>query len=146
MSFRGGRNHGRRAQAGSALGAVRKGKKNKPKAAKAKADPNHRTRPQLAVELISLVAAWFPNDEIVVTGDSAYGGKSVLSHLPVTGHLFLRFSKRRWYERKSEPSFADLLTTLRRVSYEEKTEQLQPKPSRLKTWLTQITELLSRTG
>lgn len=288
-----------------------KGKKNKTKAAKAKPDPNHRTRPQLAVELISLVAAWFPEDEILVTGDSAYGGKSVLSHLPsnvqlishvhpkgalytpppprsdkskgaprkkgarlpgmtqwaedsnlrwttltfdqfglhavlqvktqqalyykaggqrlltivltrdrdgqrpdqmfyctkldwkprqilatyayrwsiectfenskqflglqdpanrlpkavertaplalllytlvvvwfhVAGHLFLRFPKRPWYQRKQEPSFADLLTTLRRVSYEEQTDQLQPKPSPLKTWLTQITELLSRTG
>jgi SRSO17 transposase len=287
-----------------------KGKK-KTKTRKAKPDPNHRTRPQLAVELISLVAAWFPNDEIVVTGDSAYGGKSVLSHLPanvhlishvhpkgalyapppppagkrkgaprkkgdrlpgmaqwaddanqpwttlrfdqfglhavlqvktrqalyykaggqrlltivltrdrdgkrpdqmfyctkldwrprqilatyanrwaiectfenskqflgledpanrlpqavartapmalvlytlvtvwfhVAGHRFLRFPQRRWYQRKQEPSFADLLTTLRRVSYEEKTERLQPKRSQLKTWLTQLTELLSRTG
>jgi hypothetical protein len=288
-----------------------KGKKDKAKKKKAKPDPNHRTRPQLAVELISLVAAWFPDDEIVITGDSAYGGKSVLSHLPknvhlishvhpkgalyapppphtekskgaprkkgarlpgmaqwaddasqpwttlrfnqfglhaalqvktqqalyykaggqrlltivltrdrdgkrpdqmfyctkldwrprqilatyahrwaiectfenskqflgledpanrlpkavqrtapmalvlytlvivwfhVTGHLFLRFPKRPWYPRKQEPSFADLLTTLRRVSYEEKTEQLQLKCSQLKAWMAQLTELLSRTG
>ena len=53
--------------------------KNKTKAGKTKPNPNHRTRPQLAVELISLVAAWFPHDDILVTGDSAYGGKSVLS-------------------------------------------------------------------
>jgi hypothetical protein len=288
-----------------------KGKKTKTTKRKAKPDPNHRTRPQLAVELISLVAAWFPNDEIVVTGDSAYGGKSVLSHLPsnvhlishvhpkgalyapppprteqskgaprkkgarlpgmapwaddasqpwttlrfdqfglhavlqvktrqalyykaggqrlltivltrdrdgkrpdqmfyctkldwrprqilatyanrwaiectfenskqylgledpanrlpqavartapialvlytlvtvwfhVTGHSHLRFPQRRWYQRKDEPSFADLLTTLRRVSYEEKTKQLQSKPSQLKAWLAQLTEFLSRTG
>jgi DDE superfamily endonuclease len=288
-----------------------KGKKKKTTTRKAKPDPNHRTRPQLAVELISLVAAWFPDDEIMVTGDSAYGGKSVLSHLPsnvhlishvhckgalyapppprtdkskgaprkkgarlpgmaewaadtsqpwsklhfdqfglhavllvktqqalyyksggqrpltivltrdrdgkrpdqmfyctkldwrprqilstyahrwaiectfenskqylgledpanrlpkavartapmafvlytlvvvwfhVTGHLFVRFPQRPWYQRKKEPSFADLLTTLRRVSYEEKTEQLQPKPYRLKTWIAQLTEFLSRTG
>ena len=55
-----------------------KGKKNKTKANKAKPDPHHRTRPQLAVELISLVAAWFPHDDILVTGDSAYGGQSIL--------------------------------------------------------------------
>jgi hypothetical protein len=287
-----------------------KGKK-KTKTRKPKPDPNHRTRPQLAVELISLVAAWFPDDEIVVTGDSAYGGKSVLSHLPsnvhlishvhpkgalydpppprtdtskgaprkkgarlsgmaqwaddtsqpwmtlhfdqfglhavlqvktrqalyyksggqrlltivltrdrdgkrpdqmfyctklewrprqilatyahrwaiectfenskqflgledpanrlpkavqrtapmalvlytlvtvwfhLIGHRFLQFPHRPWYQRKQEPSFADLLTTLRRVSYEEITEQLQPKRSPLKAWLTQLTELLSRTG
>src|SRR5439155_18714774 len=62
-----------------------KGKKGK--TAKAKAKPNHRTRPELAVELIHLVAAWFPHDDILVTGDSAYGGKSVLSHLPANVHL-----------------------------------------------------------
>jgi hypothetical protein len=288
-----------------------KGKKNKTKTCRAKPSPNHRTRPQLAVELISLVAAWFPDDEILVTGDSAYGGKSVLSHLPanvhlishvhpkgalyapppppsskrqgaprkkgarlpgmtqwaddtsqpwttlrfnqfglhavlqvktqqalyykaggqrlltivltrdrdgkrpeqmfyctkldwrprqilatyahrwaiectfenskqflgledpanrlpravtrtapmalllytlvtlwfhVTGHRHLRFPKRPWYQRKQEPSFADLLTTLRRVSYEEKTQQLQQKRSQLKAWIVQLTELLSRTG
>ena len=57
---------------------------------KAKADPNHRTRPELALELIRLVARWFPNDEILVLGDSAYGGRSVLSHLPPNVHLISR--------------------------------------------------------
>jgi hypothetical protein len=288
-----------------------KGKKNQAKASKPKADPNHRTRPQLALELICLVAAWFPQDEILFTGDSAYGGKSVLSQLPpnahlishvhpkgalyapapphtgtrkgaprkkgarlpgmaqwaadaqqpwtelafhqfglhaklqvktqqalyykaggqrlltivltrdlqghrpeqmfyctkldwdarqilsayacrwaiectfenckqflgledpanrlplavqrtapmalllyslvvvwfhLVGHRFLRFPYRPWYRAKREPSFADLLTTWRRVSCEEKTQTLVPKRCRLKTWLTQITELLSRVG
>lgn len=288
-----------------------KGKKSKTKARKTKPDPNHRTRPELAVELLTLVAGWFPNDDIIVSGDSAYGGKSVLSRLPgnvhlishvhpkgalyapapppvakskgaprkkgarlpgltqwaddasqpwttltfdqfglhavlqvktqqalyykaggqrlltilltrdrdgqrpdqmfyctkldwqprhilatyacrwaiectfenskqylgledpanrlpkavertaplamllytlvvvwfhVAGHRLLRFPKRPWYQRKQEPSFADLLTTLRRVSYEEKTAQVQFQPSCLKTWFTQLTELLSRTG
>jgi hypothetical protein len=288
-----------------------KGKKKPTKAAKAKADPNHRTRPQLAIELISLVATWFPQDPILVTGDSAYGGKSVLSHLPAhvhlishvhpkgalyatpaprtakskgaprkkgerlpsmaqwaadakqpwtklafdqfglhavlqvktqqalyykaggqrlltivltrdlqgkrpdqmfyctkldwdardilsayacrwaiectfenckqflgledpanrlplavkrtapialvlyslvvvwfhqSGHRLLSFPYRPWYRSKREPSFADLLSTLRRVSCEEKTATLVPKPCRLKAWLTQITELLSRVG
>ena len=50
-------------------------------------DPNHRTRPELARELIDLVAGWFPGDEIIVSGDSAYGGQSVLSHLPPNVHL-----------------------------------------------------------
>src|SRR5271170_1526380 len=63
-----------------------KGKKGKAKAGKRKADPNHRTRPELAIELISLAATWFPQDQIVLTGDSAYGGKSVLSHLPANVH------------------------------------------------------------
>lgn len=287
---------------------VTKGKKSKTK--KAKPNPDHRTRPQLAVELISLVAAWFPDDEIIVTGDSAYGGKSVLSQLPanvhlishvhckgamyapapprtakskgaprkkgerlsgmaewadddqawttlkfdqfglhavlqvktrqalyyksggqrlltivltrdrdgkrpdqmfyctkldwkprqilatyahrwsiectfenskqylgledpanrvplavqrtapialvlytlvivwfhVTGHAHLRFPHRPWYQRKQEPSFADLLTTLRRVSCEELIGQLEQNPSQLKPLLAQLTELLTRTG
>jgi hypothetical protein len=60
---------------------VTKGKKRKGKAQK-KANPNHRTRPELAVELISLVASWFPTRTLLVTGDSAYGGQSVLQKLP----------------------------------------------------------------
>ena len=288
-----------------------KGKKSKTKATQRKADPNHRTRPQLAVELITLVSTWFPNDVLIVAGDSAYGGKSVLSKLPANVHLishvhpkgalyapppprtaqskgaprkkgerrpgmaawaadaklpwtelafdqfglharlavktqqalyytsggqrlltivlthdldgkrpdqmfyctnldwdarqilslyacrwaiectfeackqflgledpanrlplavertaplalflysmvvvwfhtsgqrFLKFPFRPWYLRKQEPSFADLLTTLRRVSYEEQTRTLVPQRSRLKAWLTQLTEFLSRTG
>jgi len=56
----------------------RRGKKRKPP----KRDRNHRTRPELAVELISLVAGWFPQRKLLVTGDSAYGGASVLRRLP----------------------------------------------------------------
>jgi SRSO17 transposase len=288
-----------------------KGKKGRAKAAKAKPKPDHKTRPELAVELITLAASWFPNDQLIVTGDSAYGGKSVLSHLPPNvhlishvhpkgalyeppsppapkrqgrprkkggrlpgmaawaedatrpwtqlnfdqfglhatlafkairalyykaggerlltivlvrdlkgerpdqmfyctaldwdvrrilatyayrwaiectfenckqllglggpanrlvkaverttpstfflystvvvwfhraGHQFLRFPFRPWYLRKREPSFADLLTTLRRVSYDEKTEQLFSDQRGMKTWIAQLTEFLSRAG
>jgi hypothetical protein len=286
-----------------------KGKKGRSK--NSKANPDHRTRPELARELIELAAGWFPNDEIILTGDSAYGGKSILSFLPPnvhlishvhpkgalyerapiekaqgrgaprkkgrrlpamaqwandstkpwaelkfnqfglhatlavktiralyykaggdreltivlvhdlegkrpdqmfyctkldwsarqvltaysyrwaiectfenckqflgledpanrlhkavertapialmlyslvvvwfhnTGYRFVRFPNRPWYQRKQEPSFADLLSTLRRVSLEEKTRAVLPNQRRTKTWLAQITELLSRTG
>jgi hypothetical protein len=63
-----------------------------------------------------------------------------------SGHRHLRFPHRPWYQRKQEPSFADLLTTLRRTSYEDKNQSLLPKRCRLKTWLFQITELVSRAG
>jgi hypothetical protein len=53
----------------------RKGQKRPP-------DPNHRTRPQLALEMIQRFAAWFADRDLLVTGDSAYGGHSVLRHLP----------------------------------------------------------------
>ena len=64
-----------------------KGKKGQQKSTKPKHDPNHRTRPELALELIIMVAQWFPNEEIIVSGDSAYGGQSILSHLPPNVHL-----------------------------------------------------------
>jgi SRSO17 transposase len=290
-----------------------KGKKGQAKAKRSKADPDHRTRPELAVELIKLAASWFPNDTLIVTGDSAYGGKSVLGQLPKNVHLishvhpkgalyepapqpepntkskgrprkkgtrlpgmsawaedpkqpwtelefhqfglhatlavktiqalyyksggdrlltivlvrdlkggrpdqmfyctrldwdarqvlstyacrwaiectfenckqlmglgeqanrvpkavertapmafflysivvvwfhqagqrFVQFPFRPWYRRKHEPSFADMLTTLRRVSYDEKTELLLSERSEIKTWIAQLTELLSRAG
>jgi DDE superfamily endonuclease len=68
-----------------------KGKKKNQKKAKkqkpAKRDPSHRTRPELAVELISLVASWFPERKLIVSGDSAYGGASVLQKLPANVEL-----------------------------------------------------------
>lgn len=59
-----------------------KGKKAKSKKAKRPVDPNHRTRPELLVELLTLFGRWFPERQILVTADSAYGGKSVLQKLP----------------------------------------------------------------
>jgi hypothetical protein len=82
-----------------------------------------RTAP-MALFLYSLVVVWFHR----------------------TGHQFVRFPFRPWYPKKVEPSFADMLTTLRRLSYDEKTEGLLANPLSLKTWLAQLTELLSRTG
>jgi hypothetical protein len=62
------------------------------------------------------------------------------------GHRSVRFPFRPWYSKKVEPSFADMLTTLRRLSYDEKIEGLLPEHSRLKAWIAQLAELLSRTG
>jgi len=65
-----------------------KGKKTKAKKSKQrKADPDHRTRPELAVELICLVASWFPERKLLLCGDSAYGGASVLKKLPANVEL-----------------------------------------------------------
>jgi hypothetical protein len=63
-----------------------------------------------------------------------------------TGHHFVQFPFRPWYPQKAETSFADMLTTLRRLSYEEKTEGVLGNQSSLKTWIAQLIELLSRTG
>jgi DDE superfamily endonuclease len=58
----------------------RRGKKRPP-------DPSHRTRPQLFRELLELLASWFPERHFVVSGDSAYGGQSVLRYLPANVDL-----------------------------------------------------------
>jgi hypothetical protein len=70
-----------------------KGKAGQAKAKKGKrraADPGHRTRPELAVELIRQFAARLPGRRVVVSGDSAYGGRSVLRHLPEDVDLISR--------------------------------------------------------
>jgi hypothetical protein len=41
-----------------------------------------KTRPELMVEMIRLVAAWFPDRKFILVVDSLYSGKSVLSQLP----------------------------------------------------------------
>jgi DDE superfamily endonuclease len=64
------------------------GKKSKGRSTRAK--PPHRTRPELALELIHLAARWFPGEEVLVLGDSTYGGRSVLSHLPPNVQLISR--------------------------------------------------------
>lgn len=66
---------------------VTKGKKKTKQQKQKQRDANHRTRPELAVELISLVASWFPERRLLVSGDSAYGGQSVLRKLPANVEL-----------------------------------------------------------
>ena len=62
------------------------------------------------------------------------------------GHTLVKFPERPWYRQKREPSFADMLTTLRQASYEEKIATLPLKKTKDKTWIARILELLSRTG
>jgi hypothetical protein len=63
-----------------------------------------------------------------------------------TGHQSVRFPSSPWYRKKQEPSFADMLTTLRRVSYQEQTARPLSKRYSLKTVIAQLTEFLSRAG
>ena len=62
------------------------------------------------------------------------------------GHDRLEFPERPWYARKREPSFADILSTLRRVSLEEETAQLPVEQPEQKTLFARLVQLLSRTG
>ena len=43
------------------------------------------------------------------------------------GHAHVQFPERPWYTRKSQPSFADMLTTLRRVTWEDKISPVRPR-------------------
>ena len=83
---------------------VTKGKKkknNRKKSASAAAD--HRTRPELAVELLEMIASWFPHRQFMVTADSAYGGGSVLQKLPPNMELISHVHpKGRLYNPPSE--------------------------------------------
>jgi hypothetical protein len=77
------------------------GKRSKGRSSRAK--PPHRTRPELALELIDLAARWFPDDEIVILGDSTYGGRSVLSHLPTNVQLISRVHPKAALYRPAPP-------------------------------------------
>jgi hypothetical protein len=75
-----GKNKTKRSRRGQNGHKAKKSQKRRP-------DPNHRTRPELAVELITMVAGWFPDRSLLVSGDSAYGGASVLQKLPANVDL-----------------------------------------------------------
>jgi len=77
------------------------GKKSKGRSSRAK--PPHRTRPELALELINLAARWFPDEEVLVLGDSTYGGQSVLSHLPPNVQLLSRVHPKAALYRPAPP-------------------------------------------
>jgi hypothetical protein len=62
------------------------------------------------------------------------------------GHHHVRFPDRPWYPQKEEPSFADMLTTLRRLSWQDKIRLLPIKSRLAKKVLAQIIEFLSLAG
>jgi DDE superfamily endonuclease len=82
-----------------------------------------RTAP-MAMILVSLITLWFHQE----------------------GHRHVVFPDRPWYRRKKEPSFGDMLTTLRRLSWTEFLGTPLNDPTLAKTRLAKITEFLSRAG
>ena len=80
---------------GLTKGKKKKKSKRRTKTASGKGQPRpapegHKTRPELAVELLTMIAEWFPRRMFVVVGDSLYGGKSVVQHLPENMDLISR--------------------------------------------------------
>jgi hypothetical protein len=80
-----------------------------------------RTAP-IALVLYSLIVVWFQR----------------------VGHLSVHYPERPWYRTKAEPSFADMLSTLRRVSWQEKLLPLLPRQGALKSRVVQLLEFTSR--
>src|SRR6266436_5751466 len=60
------------------------------------------------------------------------------------GHRCLAYPDRPWYPHKEEPSFADMLTTLRRISWEEHLRQLLAGSGLLRNSLSQLIDFASR--
>jgi hypothetical protein len=52
----------------------------------------YRTRPELALEMIQIVASWIPQRTLRVLGDSEYAGQSISRHLPANVKLISRMN------------------------------------------------------
>jgi hypothetical protein len=52
----------------------------------------YRTRPELALEMIQIVASWIPQRLLRVLGDSEYAGQSISRHLPGNAKLISRMN------------------------------------------------------
>jgi len=52
----------------------------------------YRTRPELALEMIQIVAGWIPRRTLRVLGDSEYAGRSISRHLPANAKLISRMN------------------------------------------------------
>src|ERR1700733_10590062 len=52
----------------------------------------YRTRPELALEMILIVASWIPDRMLRVLGDSEYAGRSISRHLPANAKLISRMN------------------------------------------------------
>src|ERR1700722_16035176 len=52
----------------------------------------YRTRPELALEMIQIVASWIPRRMLRVLGDSEYAGRSISRHLPANAKLISRMN------------------------------------------------------
>jgi hypothetical protein len=82
-----------------------------------------RTAP-VALVLYSLIVLWFDT----------------------VGQEWVRFPQRPWYPRKHESSFQDMVTTLRRKSWEEKLAEVVSPSGPHEKWLATVTEWAARVG
>ena len=69
-----------------------KGGKLEPKQTGQATAGQYRTRPELALEMILIVAGWIPQRILRVLGDSEYAGRSISRHLPANAKLISRMN------------------------------------------------------
>src|SRR6266849_9427586 len=62
----------------------------------------YRTRPELALEMIQIVARWIPQRTLRVLGDSEYAGQSISRHLPANVKLISRMNMKAAPRRPSD--------------------------------------------
>lgn len=62
------------------------------------------------------------------------------------GHAHVKFPHRPWYRRKGQPSFADMLTTLRRLTWEETISPVRPRSTVWKKTVNLLTYLATLAG
>ena len=62
------------------------------------------------------------------------------------GHAHIQFPNRPWYRQKSKPSFADMLTTLRRTSWENELFSVREAPTLWKKAVARLVFLVSLAG
>jgi len=98
------------------LQGVTKGKKKRSakKSSKTKKPAGHRTRPELMVEMLKQLAEWFPDRKFMISGDSAYGGRSVLQHLPSNMDLISHVHPKGAMYEPAPPRTADQLGAKRK--------------------------------
>src|SRR6266699_2327439 len=73
------------------LAPGRNGKPEKKQTGQA-TDKQYRTRPQLALEMIQVVARWLGSRKLRLLGDSEYAGGSISRHLPAHTELISRLT------------------------------------------------------
>lgn len=62
------------------------------------------------------------------------------------GHAHFEIPDRPWYWWKSEPSFADMLTTLRRKTWEDRLSKVSPAPTPRDNSIPLLTYLATLAG
>ena len=62
------------------------------------------------------------------------------------GHAWVELPYRPWYRRKREPSFQDLVATLRRKSWEAKLTEVVSPSGPYQNWLATMVEWIARVG